>query len=749
MPCHSRLAADLVALACLLASSVLVYANTCSAMTAGTRAEPSTPQQWMNKERPTEERVGLLLEAMTLEEKLTLVFGYYSTDAPWKSFKKPADGVPQSAGYVPGVARLGIPALKETDAGIGVASQAGNHPTPATALPSGLALAATWDPDVAFAGGQMIGREARLRGFNVMLAGGINLARDPRGGRTFEYAGEDPWLSANIVAAEIRGVQSNHIISTMKHFAFNDQETHRNTLNVRIEEPAARMSDLLAFELAIERSQPGAVMCAYNRLNSVYSCEHAWLLNDVLKRDWSYKGFVMSDWGGTHSTIPAANAGLDQESGYPFDASPYFSDALKEAVIDDHITPAHLNDMVGRILRSMLATGLFDDPVRTGQIDFTADARIARTSAEEGIVLLKNEHHALPLSPRLRTIAIIGSHADVGVLSGGGSSQVYPPEGLAVLEAHVPHGPRAYQSSSPLKALATRTHARVSFNDGTDMSSAVATAAQSDVTLIFAHQWSAEGVDNTLRLDESQDELISAVAGAAPRVVVVLETGGPVLMPWLDQVDGVLQTWYPGSQGGEAIARVLTGEINPSGHLPLTYPRDPQQLPRPTLDGYPESPNTRITVDYRLEGAAVGYKWYAQQGIRPLFPFGYGLSYSRFTYSDFKVKVRDNHLSVQLKIHNQGSRAGKQLAQIYVAPVVPEVARLWQAPLRLGTFRTAYLQAGAEREVASDVDPRLLASYDPTTHAWVITEGDYKVILATDANTPVATTTIHLSSQHF
>ena len=322
----------------------------------------------------------------------------------------------------------------ETDAGIGVASQPGAHPRLRTALPCNLAIAASWDPDLAYAGGRMIGNEARQSGFNVMLAGGINLAREPRNGRNFEYGGEDPLLAANIVAAQIRGIQSNHIISTIKHFALNDQETNRTTLNVQIDERAARMSDLLAFEMAIGLSQPGAVMCAYNRVNGVYSCENPWLLDEVLKKDWGYKGFVMSDWGATHSTIPAANAGLDQESGFPFDASPYFADALKEAVEDGYVPAARLDDMTGRILRSMFVNGLFDDPVKAGDIDFDAHAQISRAAAEESMVLLKNERHLLPLGRNVRSLLIVGSHADAGVLSGGGSSQVYPPGGIALLE---------------------------------------------------------------------------------------------------------------------------------------------------------------------------------------------------------------------------------------------------------------------------------------------------------------------------
>ncbi len=720
---------------CLLSSAAQVQA----ADPAPTQAD----RPWMNAALSAEQRTQSLLAAMTQDEKLTLVFGYFSSDAPWKNFKKPEGGLAQSAGYVPGIPRLGIPPMLEADAGIGVASQPGDNPKLSTALPSNLATAATWDPELAFAGGQMIGREARATGFNVMLAGGINLVRDPRGGRTFEYGGDDPWLSASMLAAQIRGVQSNHLISTIKHFALNAQESNRNALSANIDERSARMSDLLAFELAIEQSQPGAVMCAYNRVNSVYSCEHPWLLNKVLKGDWGYKGFVMSDWGGTHSTIPAANAGLDQQSGYPFDASPYFSDALREAVENGHVPQARLDDMAGRILWAMFANGLFEHPPKAEDIDFKAHADITRSDAEGAIVLLKNERSILPLGAELKSIAIIGSHADVGVLSGGGSSQVYGPEGPAILDKEIKHGPQVYHRSSPMQALAARTGAKLVYHDGADIKAASRLAAGSDMVIVFASQWAAEGIDGTLRLDGDQDALIAALAKVNRRIVVVLQTGGPVLMPWIDKVAGVVEAWYPGSSGGEAIARVLSGEVNPSGHLPLTFPRSLDQLPRPKLDGYPAGPKAvRIDVDYSIEGAAVGYKWFDRQGLKPLFPFGYGLSYTGFAYSGLKAKGGQGPVQVSFTVANTGKLAGQDVAQIYLS-----APKIWEAPKRLAGFRKVKLQPGERIDIKLSVDPRLLAVYEPAQNQWVIAEGDYRVILATDAATPVEFAMVHLRRQ--
>jgi beta-glucosidase len=683
---------------------------------------------------------------MTQEEKLVLVFGYFSSDAPWKNSKQPKDGLPQSAGYVPGIARLGIPAQYQTDAGIGVASQPGDHPRLRTALPSGISTAATWDPELAYAGGRMIGNEARLSGFNVMLAGGINLMRDPRNGRNFEYGGEDPWLAASMVAAQIRGIQSNHVLSTIKHYALNDQETSRTSLNVHIDDASARMSDLLAFQLAIEQSHPGAVMCAYNRINGAYSCENDWLLNKVLKGDWAYPGFVMSDWGGTHSTIPAANAGLDQDSGAPFDASPYFGEALREAVENGYVPQARLDDMVMRILRSLFDKGLFDDPAKAADIDFAAHAQVTQADAEGGMVLLKNTRHLLPLNG-VKSIAIIGSHADVAVLSGSGSSQVYSVGGqLTVDSENAGRRHMIYFRSSPLKALAARSGAQIVYDEGDDIKAAARLAAKNNVAIVFAHEWSTEGIDGTLRLDDNQDALIEAVARANANTVVVLETGGPVLMPWIDKVAGVLEAWYPGSSGGEAIARVLTGEVDPSGRLPVTFPRSLQQLPRPVLDGYPEKPHARFDVDYTLDGAAVGYKWYDLKGLDPLFAFGYGLGYGQFAVSGLTATVEGQSIGAHFAVKNTGVRAGQYVAQLYVSPANAGAAH-WEAPKRLGGFKKVSLQPGASIDVSLSVDPRLLAVFDESAHRWSVAAGEYEVILASDARTPVAHARVQVSQR--
>lgn len=709
-------------------------------------------QPWMNADLSAAERTQLVLKEMTMDEKLLLVVGYFGTDAPWKNFTRPAESHPQSAGFVYGVPRLGIPNIWQADAGIGVASQGGPNVRERTALPSGMNTAATWNPQVGFEGGAMIGSEARTSGFNVLLAGGVNLVREPRNGRNFEYGGEDPLLAGVMVGAQIKGVQSNKIVSTLKHFAYNDQESGRFHLNVTIDEAAGRMSDLLALQFAYEIGNPGSVMCSYNRVYGVYGCESEYLLNEVLKKDWGFKGWVMSDWGATHSTIPAANNGLDQQSGLPFDHAAYFKEPLKEAVTNGWVTQARLDDMAGRVLYALFEQGVMDNPVpkASNNIDFKKHGLISQKDAEEGMVLLRNEKvngtALLPLAKEWKKIAIIGSHANVGVLSGGGSSQVYPIGGMAMkgLGPKVFPGPMVYYPSSPMKAIEARyPNARISFDEGTNPQAAAKLAAESDVVIVFANQWTAESVDvPDLSLPDNQDALITSVAKANAKTVVVLQTGGAVLMPWLNDVGAVVEAWYPGTNGGEAIARVLSGEVNPSGHLPITFPAAENQLPRAIVDGSLKKPEERFEVNY-FEGAAVGYKWFELKNHQPLFPFGFGLSYTDFAYSDLKATVKNGQLSVSFSVKNTGALTGKDVAQVYVAPKSAK----WEAPKRLGAFQKVDLKPGESTNVTVSVDPRLLAMYQSKDKTWKIAKGEYEVILAESTAEPQASVKVKLPAR--
>ncbi|CAA9523921.1 MAG: GH3 [uncultured Sphingomonadaceae bacterium] len=706
-----------------------------------THAAPAAAMPWMNKALSPDQRTALLLKRMTREEKLKLVFGYFGTDFEPKKYQAPKEARPGSAGYVPGIPRLGIPPQWQTDAGIGVATQGGaKTKLPRTALPSGMATTATWNPELAYQGGAMIGREARASGFNVMLAGGVNLVRDPRNGRNFEYGGEDPLLAGTMVGAQIAGIESNSIISTVKHYALNDLETGRDYHDLRISEDAARMSDLLAFQFAIERSDPGSVMCAYNRINGIYACEHPWLLTDVLRRDWGWKGYVMSDWGAVHSTEQAANSGLDQDSGFPFDKAPYFGAPLKKAVAGGRVSERRLDEMAGRIIRSMFAKGVIDNPVKTGPIPYAAHAAITRADAEQGAVLLKNRNRILPLRPDIKRIAVIGGYADRAVLSGGGSSQTYPVGGNAVpgLEPKTWPGPVVYYPSSPLRAIqALAPQAQVTYSDGRDPAAAARLAAQSDIALVFLTQWTSESIDTSLVLPDNQDALVEAVAAANRNTVAVLETGGPVLMPWVDRVAGVLEIWFPGTAGGEAAANLLFGRANPSGRLPVTFPADESQLPRPVRPGTGLANGQMFTIDHP-EGAAVGYKWYDAKDLKPLFPFGHGLSYTDFDHSALSAGMTGEDLTVRFRVKNDGRVRGMDVPQIYVSPV----AGGWEAPKRLAAFRKVDLAPGADTFVTVQVDPRLLAVYETANRRWRIAGGQYRVMLGASSRNIKETVTV-------
>lgn len=709
------------------------------------RAPAATPgASWTDRSLSAERRAELLVRSLTTAEKLTIVTGYFGVQTDWNEYQF-SEARPQSAGLVRGVARVGFPPQWQTDAGSGVATQGEAPPAlERTLLPSGILTASTWNPALAERGGAMIGKEARSSGFNVMLAGGVNLLRDPGNGRNFEYAGEDPLLAGTMVGALVRGVQSNHIVSTVKHFAFNDQETGRRVVDVKVGEAAARMSDLLAFQLAIEQGKPASVMCSYNLVNGVYACQNEWLLQRVLKGDWGFSGYVMTDWGAQQDTVRDALAGLDQETGVRVKGGYQWLDKLDAAIERGLVPAARLDDMVRRIARALLEVGAIDAPVEPAPIDLAAHAAISREAAEEGIVLLKNTG-VLPLARTAKKVALIGGHADVGVLTGGGSAQVYAPGGNAVRGLGPPHwpGPQVYAPSSPLAALRRELPgAEVTWADGSDLKVAARAAAAAPVAIVVVTQWTAESLDFPLTLPDEQDKLVEAVARANPRTVVVLETGGPVLMPWLGQVSAVVQAWYPGSEGGSALARVLTGAVNPSGHLPASFPRALEQLPRSRIAGADLPKDQPFSVTYE-EGAAVGYRWYDAQKLDPLFPFGHGLSYTTFQQRGLSARVENEELEVSFTIANTGARSGKHVAQIYVSPV----SGGWEAPRRLGAFTKVELAAGADTRATVRVEPRLLALFDVARNAWHVEGGDYSVILGTSARDESARVVVHLKER--
>lgn len=720
------------------ALALALLAGTAPAAVCAQTAAPA----WQDTHRAPEARAAALVQAMTHAEKLQLIHGLF----PPRAQPAPADMIP-SAGYVPGIPRLGIPTLRESDASLGVANQVEQRKGDvATALPSGLATAATFDIEMARAGGAMIGAEARAKTFNVLLAGGVNLTRDAWNGRNFEYLGEDPLLAGSMAGAAIDGVQSNHIVSTVKHFILNSQETGRAVLNARIDEAALRESDLLAFELALRTGKPGSVMCAYNRIEGDYACESHRMLTGVLRGDWRYTGWVMSDWGGVHSTVKAAAAGLDQESGQELDREIYFAPEKIDAAIQaGHLSEKRLDEMVQHILTGVIASGLYDHPTPTTAqpIDYAAHAQVAQRVAEAGMVLLRNEQDVLPLAKTARKIVLIGGHADVGVLSGGGSSQVRSVGGAPV-EIPLTSGAAAsfarvtWHASSPLQAIRAKApQAEVSYVDGRDVAAAAAAARSADIVVLFATQWTTEAQDvPSLSLPDQQDALITAVAKANPKTVVVLETGGPVLMPWLAQVPAVLQAWYPGQRGGEAIAGILFGDVNPSGRLPISFPRSAEQLPRPkpvvpaglnsdaASDAGAGDGSTLPSWDVTYqEGAEVGYRWYAAKGTKPLFPFGYGLSYTRFGVSGARFTGGATP-SVTFTVRNLGKRAGAVVPQLYVTG--PD-----KGTPRLAGWKRQWLAPGESVQLTLAADRHALARW--RGGGWKIAAGRYALALGMDS----------------
>lgn len=706
----------------IVAAMVLVGGGTAAIVAAPTVAQQAPDQPWRDARRDPDTRAAALLAAMTQDEKLSLV----RTHFPNKMKDRPAD-VPLSAGYHPGIARLGIPAQRLTDASLGVAANQ-RPPDAVTALPSGLAIAATWDPAMARAGGALVAREARRMGFNILLGGGVNLVRDPRGGRSFEYLGEDALLAGTLAGNAIAGTQSEHVLSTVKHYVLNAQETGRSVVDARIALPALRASDLLAFQKAIEIGHPGSVMCSYNRINGPWACEDPVTMG-ILKNDWHYPGYVMSDWGGVHSTVRAANAGLDQESGWEIAPVAYFGTELATAVANGTVSQARIDDMVRRILRSMFAAGLFDRPVSRSPVDVAAGARIAQAIAADSIVLLKNRAGVLPLSPSIRSIVVIGRQADFGVLSGGGSSQVMPIGSRRIdPPAAAPAWGRGtiYHPNAPLAAIRRLApNARIRWIDGRDPAAAAAAAKRADVAILFAHQWASEAMDAALTLPDDQDATIAAVAAANPRTVVVLENNAAVLMPWARSVAGVVVAWYSGSRGGDAIADMLFGRTDAAGRLPVSFPRSVDQLPIPDLPGarraaaereLPEADQPAFSATY-VEGADTGYRWLARTAKEPLFPFGFGLSYTRFAYGDLRADAQGARFSVA----NRGARAGTDTPQVYIAGP--------GQTLRLAGWARLSLSPGRTEAVAVRFDPRTFATFDEARRQWVVAPGDYRVVV--------------------
>jgi beta-glucosidase len=736
-----------VALGVALVVLCLVTVNPSQAQAGPPQREPKGP--WEDKTLSPDARADLVIEKMTLDEKIQLLHGL-----GWETlFGPPPESGPgmrairSAAEFIPGVPRLGIPDLQMTDAVVGVANS-GVKGRYATALPSAEAIAASWDRALSYEAGTLIGSEVRAHGFNLLHGPGINLTREPRDGRIFEYLGEDPLLAGTLAALELKAMKALQVVTGVKHYVVNDQEAGRFFVNSVIDKRSMRESDLLAFEIVLRESNPGAVMCAYNKINGVYACEDDYTLNEVLKKELGFKGFVISDWGGTHSTAKAVLAGLDIEMPeYNFLGEP-----LKKAVQSGEVPMARLNEMVHRILRTEFDSGIVDNPPHAEVVDVFRGFEVAQKIEEKGAVLLKNDHKQLPLhAAGLKSIAVIGGHADVGVMSGGGSGQVSPAGGSPVPPSPEPppgdplgiFSITAYHRSAPLKGIAEKAKtAVVKFDSGTNAASAAALAKGSDLAIVFAVQHGYENMDlPNLSLPENQDALIEAVASANPHTIVVLETGGPVTMPWIDKVSAVIEAWYPGIRGSEALANILFGDVNPSGKLPLTFARTEADLPhpkhvdQPALDpNHPVTPLPELPVVPGIstnqtpfdavydEGLKVGYKWYDAEKKEPLFPFGFGLSYTTYAYSELKT-ASDSGLTVKFKVKNTGTRAGEETAQVYLT--LP--ASTHEPPRRLVGWSKIALRPGEQKDVTVKVDPQMVSVFNVDRNSWEVVPGEYKV----------------------
>lgn len=725
-----------------------------------------------------------LVDQMTQDEKLQMTKGFPDAGNP----------ICGNLGTIQGIPRLGIPNLYFTDGPQGVTREGPlplgpgcpasnpNVDRGTTRLPALIALAATFDVVAARYYGVLMGLELRDTGFNWLGgAGNVNLTRDPRSGRTFETMGEDPILSGLMVTQQLQGIRKSGVVASLKHFAVNDQDIGRFYVNAKLGERAMRETDLLAFEIPIKESGVQSIMCSYNlvnaefdingdpEVNNGYACGNDHLLNEILKGEWGFRGFVHTDWYlATHSVLDA-NGGLDVS----MPGSGVFDSELEQAILDGDVAQARLDDMAKRVVIAMLEADLIDKPAfEPVLIDQARGEAIALSTAEQGSVLLKNSNGALPLDAVFSgTIAVIGSNADVGVLTGGGSSSLNPIPGYATTPPvettddyynfwSVVAGERfakRYDAESPRAAIDALSNAPVFYNPGTDLASATNLAASADVSIVFVHSWSSEAMDlESLSLGsglrglpcsfllvpcEDQDELVSAVAAVSDKTIVVVQSGGPVLMPWLDEVDAVLAVWLPGIKGGEAIANLLFGEVNPSGKLPVTFPLSEADLPRTAPPSQQTDPVSCILgcnifdVDYDIEGLEVGYKWFDAEAKDVLFPFGHGLSYTEFEYSELSVTPPESngqgYINVEFKITNTGDRAGAEAAQVYVE--LPAAAN--EPPKRLVGFDKVQLQPGQTRTVIVRLNP--LSSSHPFSYfdvdqtgesgEWVMAEGIYTI----------------------
>jgi beta-glucosidase len=644
-----------------------------------------------------------LISQMTLEEKASLSSG-------------------RDFWHLKGIPRLGIPSIMITDgphglrAGEGDPTQIGlTEPAPATCFPTASALAATWNRELIYEIGQALAEECKEQGVSVILGPGANIKRSPLCGRNFEYFSEDPILSGEIAKSHINGVQSLGIGSSLKHYAVNNQEFRRMTINALVDERALREIYLAGFEIAVTGAQPWTVMGAYNQVNGTYACEHPLLLGKILREEWGHQGLAISDWGAMNQRLEALVAGLAVEMPGP---SPENDAMIVAAVQEGRLEESILDQVVQKILDLIFKTqGALGVDYK---FDREAHHALARKAAGEGAVLLKNQGQILPLSKDTR-VALIGEMARTPRYQGAGSSRVNP-----------------FQVESILAEMTKMAGIRINFAPGYRLNDleadqelieeALATAGDADVVVICAglpENFEVEGLDRDhIALPENQDRLIEALAAEYDQVVVVLSNGSPVEMPWIDRVQAVLEGYLGGQAGGGAVADILFGETNPSGKLAETFPLRLEDTPCHRY--FPGGPRT---VEYR-ESLYVGYRFYDSVDKEVLFPFGHGLSYTTFDYCNLTLntsQISDSEsLEVSLKVKNTGSVAGKEIIQLYICPTAPQAFR---PEKELKAFAKVQLQSGEEKDVSFELDRRAFAYYNTDLKDWQVETGEYQILV--------------------
>ncbi|HEX8017233.1 MAG TPA: glycoside hydrolase family 3 C-terminal domain-containing protein [Flavobacterium sp.] len=695
---------------------------------------------YLDESKPIETRIKDALSRMTLEEKVALCHA-------------------QSKFSSKGVARLGIPDVWSSDGSHGVSdeklwdewSSAQWTNDSCTAFPALTCLAATFNSDISLLYGKSIGEEARYRNKTMLLGPGVNIYRTPLNGRNFEYMGEDPFLASRMVVPYIQGVQSNGVAACVKHFALNNQEISRGEINVNVSERTLHEIYLPAFKAAVQEGKVWSIMGAYNKIWGQHCCHNDILLNKILKNDWKFDGVVVSDWGGVHNTDEAVNNGLDIEMGtytnglttqghFPF-SSFYLADPFLKGIKSGKYNISKLDDKASRILRMIFRTTMSANRPY-GRFVSPEHSLAARQIAQEGIVLLKNKKQFLPIQEgKYKKIAVIGENATRSLIVGGGSTslksayEVSPLQGLKNRygENQIVYS-MGYASGRPLYGAEEPSK----LNIDSLQNAAVEAARHADVVLFVGglnknyFQDCESGDRKSLSLPFEQDKLIDAILNVNKNVVVVLLSGNAVLMPWLDKVPAVVQGWYLGSEAGNALADVISGEVNPSGKLPMSFPKKLENVGAHAFDSlcYPGD-GTNV---YYKEDILVGYRWYDTKNIPVLFPFGYGLSYTTFQYGKPAVSSKSiteaDTLVVTIPVKNTGKVAGKEIVQLYVND---EKSSLPRPVKELKGFEKISLQPGEEKKVIFTLTKEALSYYDDNKHDWIAEPGKFKIMIGASA----------------